>query len=71
MEPDSVESPDKKGAVAFEDKEYETAEKIFAAALEKHPDDLILYDLLSRTLVQENKLDEAYGDIGSRCRQTW
>ncbi|WP_197530383.1 tetratricopeptide repeat protein [Bythopirellula polymerisocia] len=59
LEPDSVAVARQKGAVAFEDKEYETAEKIFAAALEKHPDDLILYDLLSRTLVQENKLDEA------------
>ncbi len=59
LEPDSVDVARQKGAVAFEEKDYETAEKIFAAALEKHPDDLILYDLLSRTMVQEEKLEEA------------
>ncbi len=59
LEPESVDVARQKGAVAFEDKEYEMAEKIFAAALEEHPDDVILYDLLARTLVQEEKLDEA------------
>lgn len=59
LEPDSVDVARQKGAVAFEEKDYETAEKIFAAAMEKHPDDLILYDLLSRTMVQEEKLEEA------------
>ena len=57
------------GAVAFDEKDYEKAEKVFRDGIEKHPDRLLLYDLLSRALIQQEKLDEALATLDQGIEQ--
>jgi tetratricopeptide (TPR) repeat protein len=59
LDPSDADVLQQIGAVAFDDKDYEKAEKVFRDGIEKHPDRLLLYDLLSRALIQEEKFDEA------------
>jgi tetratricopeptide (TPR) repeat protein len=59
LDPTNVDVLQKKGEQALLDKNYEEAENVFTEAIEKSPDRIGLYDLLSRTLMMQNKLDEA------------
>ncbi len=59
LDPENADILQQKGMVALEEKDYKLATKIFTDALEKHPDRLVLYDLLSRVQMQQEKFDEA------------
>jgi tetratricopeptide (TPR) repeat protein len=59
LDPSDADVLQQIGAVAFDDKDYEKAEKVFRDGIEQHPDRLLLYDLLSRALIQQEKFDEA------------
>jgi tetratricopeptide (TPR) repeat protein len=59
LDPDNIDVLQQKGEQALLDKDFEEAEKVFAEAIKKAPDRLTLYDLLSRTLIMQEKLDEA------------
>lgn len=57
--PDDLDVLRQKGFVEFQDDEYELAEETLRGAIEKFPDSLILYDLLSRVLMQQKEMGKA------------
>src|SRR5690606_25891583 len=52
-----------------EDKDYEKAEQIFREGIKNNPDRLVLYDLLSRALIQQEKFDEALATLDEGIKQ--
>lgn len=59
LDPDNIDVLQQKGLVALEDKDYELAAQIFADALKKYPDRLVLYDMLSRVQIQQQLFEDA------------
>lgn len=59
LDPENADILQQKGMVAVEDEDFDLAAKIFADGMEKHPDRLGFYDLLSRVQIQQEKHDEA------------